>query len=258
MKNFREFLSDLTDHEKEVISKTPFSSLLDLGKGGLSLQRDLIKSIVSHFNCDKMMLTICKGGETQDFRITDEDFSSIMGIQNGKGGPLVEENVELDNDLLDKFCNLDNNKYKNIDIRKVKNALKNAVDDNAIKQTFALIALHYIVCPAPGGKLGKKILWYVKDVNSLHDQPWVTLAMSDLKHGIQTYQKGKGVETSLGGCVLFLQLYCMKRRGFMEGLKVSEISEEVAEKFHKNWMVSENLCHILLCLLVLRLCDPFN
>lgn len=229
-------------------SQTPFSSLLDLGKGGLSLQHDLIKSIVSHFNCDKMTLTICKGGETQDL-----DFSSIMGIQNGKGAPLVAENVELDNDLLDKFCNLDNSKYKNIDIRKVKNALKNAVDDNAIKQTFALIALHYIVCPAPAGKLGKKFLWYVKDVNSLHDQPWVTLAMSDLKHDIQTYNKGKGVETNLGGCVLFLQLYCMKRRGFMEGLNVSEISEEVAEKFYKNWMVSENVCRILLCLLVLRL-----
>ncbi|KAD5962061.1 hypothetical protein E3N88_13534 [Mikania micrantha] len=73
----------------------------------------------------------------------------------------------------------------NIDINKVKNELKNAVDDNAIKQTFALIALHYIVCPALTSKLGKKFLW----------------------------------------------------RGFVEGLKVSEISEEVAEKFHKNWMV---------------------
>ncbi|KAK1406346.1 hypothetical protein QVD17_41640 [Tagetes erecta] len=27
--------------------------------------------------------------------------------------------------------------------------------------------------------------------------------------------------------------------GFMEGLKGSEISEEVAEKFHKNWMVPQ-------------------
>lgn len=243
--NFRIVLNDLTDRQKEVIAKTPFSSLLDLEKGGLSLQRDLIKSIVSHFNCDNMTLTICKGGETQDFPITDEDFSNIMGIRNGKGASLVAENVELDNDLLHKFCILEKNKkYKNIDINKVKNELKNVVDDNATKQTFALIALHYIVCPTPAGKLGKKFLWYVKDVNSLHDQPWVTVAMSALKHGIQTYTKGKGVEKNLGGCVLFLQLYCMKMRGFMEGLSVSEISEEAAEKFHKNWMVSEN-CAVL-------------
>ncbi|KAK1423321.1 hypothetical protein QVD17_18619 [Tagetes erecta] len=130
-------------------------------------------------------------------------------------------------------------KYKNIDINKVKNELKNVVDDNAIKQTFALIALHYIVCHAPTGKLENKVLWYVKDVNSLHDQP-VTVAMSALKHDIQTYNKRIGVEKNLGGCVLFLQLYCVKKIGFREGLNVSQICEEVAEMFHKNWMVSEN------------------
>ncbi|KAL3640534.1 hypothetical protein CASFOL_015502 [Castilleja foliolosa] len=196
---FRTVLSSLTSHQKKVIEGTPFASLLDLQKGSLTLRRDLIKSIVRHFDYKKMTLQVCKGRETQEFPVTAEDFSSIMGLKNGEGES-VEENGQPDADLLKKFCTLErNDKYKYIDINKVENELKNASEDNDIKQTFALISMHYIVCPTPAGKLGKNVLLRVNDVASLHDRQWATVGLNALKRGIETYTDGKGLEKNLGG-----------------------------------------------------------
>ena len=52
--------------------------------------------------------------------------------------------------------------------------------------------------------------------------------MNTLKEGIKIYQTGKGAERNIGGCVLLLQLYCMKMRGLkvMEGLKVPELDKK--------------------------------
>ncbi|KAL3613185.1 hypothetical protein CASFOL_042971 [Castilleja foliolosa] len=235
---FLTILSSLTSHQKEVIERTPFASLLDLQKGSLTLQRDLIKSIVSHFDYNKMTLKVYKGRETQEFPVTVEDFSLIMGLQNGEGGS-VGENGQPDADLVKKFCTLEkNDKYKYIDIGKVENELKDASEENDIKQTFAIISMYYIVCPPPAGKLGKRILMHVNDVAKLHEQQWATIGFDALTHGIRTYSLGEGnKEKNLGGCVLFLQLFCMKKRLLMDGLQISEISESLTENFHKSWMI---------------------
>ncbi|XP_076934396.1 strictosidine-O-beta-D-glucosidase-like [Bidens hawaiensis] len=97
--------------------------------------------------------------------------------------------------------------YKNINIKKVQEELEKAVDDEVIRQTLSLIALHYIVCPAPG-----------------------------FKNGIQTFFKGDGIDKNLGGCVLFLQLYCMNK--IMEALNISEINDDVIKEFRQNWMIN--------------------
>ncbi|PWA78766.1 spc97 / Spc98 family of spindle pole body (SBP) component [Artemisia annua] len=133
-----------------------------------------------------------------------------MGIQNGSG-TRAPQNPELDDDLIGKFCDLNKDgKYKYICEDKVKDALEEAPenDEITIKQAFVLIALHYIVCPAAGGRLGKNWLWYVLDVGSLNTQPWVTIAMKTLKEGIKNYQTGKGAERSIGGLEIDMVIGC--------------------------------------------------
>ncbi|XP_035843866.1 uncharacterized protein LOC118490373 [Helianthus annuus] len=234
----------------------------------LTQKRDMVKSLARNFNYKNSTLIARKGRETQDIEIKADDFSKIMGIQDGSEAVLDKE---ADNSLVEeagaavpqlsaeedpvnqdpviaelesKYCNVTKNGgYKGIAIKNVVNELKKTNDEDVTKQTFMLTAMHYIVCPALGGVLSKSYLDYVKDANSLDKQPWATIAMNDLKYGVKNFVDGKGAEKNIGGCTLFLQLFCMSLRGFHDSLDFSKIDEKMIEEFYMTWMIdngSEN------------------
>ncbi|MFS7917373.1 putative papain-like cysteine peptidase superfamily [Helianthus anomalus] len=67
--------------------------------------------------------------------------------------------------------------------------------------------------------------------------------MNDLKYGVKNFIDGKGAEKNIGGCTLFLQLFCMSLRGFHDSLDFSKIDEKMIEEFYMTWMIdngSEN------------------
>lgn len=195
-------LAMLPDSKRDIIKDTPFVNLLQLEKKGVHQIDTVVKTLARDFNCEEMKLRVQKGGESQEFSVTPDDFSTIMGIQNGSGA--VVESPHVDSDLVKKFCKLEDGIYEDICPKRIQSVL-NETDERdviAIKQAFALIAMHFIVCPTSRGKLGKKMLYYVQNVDSLNEQPWVTLAMEALRKGIKVYQDGKGAQRSIGGCVL--------------------------------------------------------
>ncbi|KAK9063355.1 hypothetical protein SSX86_017225 [Deinandra increscens subsp. villosa] len=175
------------------------------------------------------MEVVCEGSNERNV-ISDDDFTTIMGIKNGSGAVLKNSQVSLE--LLEKFGRMNGVSDKDLYPKKIKDVLKHSKDKDEIKQAFALAAMFYIVCPTARGKFGNTMLVYVQDVTKLAEQPWVTLAMSALKSGIATYKEGKENEKSIGGCVLFLQLYCLCKKG----LTVAEIDENTNKNFYIKWM----------------------
>ncbi|KAJ0658088.1 putative polycomb protein, VEFS-Box [Helianthus annuus] len=243
---FREVLKNVLkdNHKKDVISKTPFAKLIELSNS-ISLDREIVKSIVKNFNLEDMTLTIYEEGNAKAKSITKKHFYKIMGIQDGKVVP-KDKTKQVNADLLDKYCKKENNgKYKYIYMKKVEEMFEKTQDDNVIRQTFALIALNYIVCPAASGVLGKRYLSYVENANELHEQAWASLAVESLKNGIQTYMNGDGIEKNLGGCVLLLQLYCMTKR--MKAMNISKIKDVEIKEFRDNLMIDKKTLAKKIC-----------
>ena len=204
----RKVIKELTEQKKKVIKTTPFGSLLELGTESLGLPSDVVKTIARNFDWENMVLKVCIGGEYKEKPIKDKDFIEIMDIQDGGGCLLVEDNPVIDANLLNKYCIFKPNdkgeiKCRYVDFEKVYDVLLKTSDEIDIKQSFAIMAMLLIVYAPASGKLGWQKLWYVKDVNSLNQQPWAQLALEGLNKGIRAYHTGKGKDKNIGVACYF-------------------------------------------------------
>ncbi|GJU05382.1 ribonuclease H-like domain-containing protein [Tanacetum coccineum] len=189
---------------KNYLKDNPFKSLLEMD--GEVRSHKLILDLVSKFDTASKSLHI----NGCDYRVTPEEFTSIMGIEDG------EEDIDLktrpSKEIMKELKELfaDGRKQFQVCNKKVLKHLKDG-ETNLAKRAFALFSLLHIVSSPGRSALNGK---YLNNLDDMKNKKWATHAIDILVRGIASYKKGNGkIQSRLGGCVLFLQLFYMSKAG---------------------------------------------
>ncbi|PWA48605.1 Aminotransferase-like mobile domain-containing protein [Artemisia annua] len=219
--SFLDPLENLEPGRRKLLEDSPFRKLLEMKRGVQNNKR--IKQLASMFNTEERCLEI----EGVKYVVTPEDFSRIMGVEDGdeeiempgrgaKKKSSTEAQKKSPNEAERKLLaqlTRDFTKHGKgqIDMEKVVEQLRGSTNEDNVKRAFALLTLRYIICAPSNCPLTHSFLNLVHDVSGLKKKKWATYAIESLVKGIKTLKKGKGNEERyLGGCAIFLQLFAEK------------------------------------------------
>ncbi|GJX90392.1 hypothetical protein Tco_0343718, partial [Tanacetum coccineum] len=144
----------------------------------------LILDLVSKFGTTSKSLHI----NGCDYRVTPEDFTSIMGIKDG------EEEIDLkthpSEEIMEELKELfaDETKQFQVCNKKVLKHLKDG-EANLVNRAFALFSLFHIVSSLGLSALNRK---YLNKLDDMKNKKWATHAIDIQVRGIASYKKGNG------------------------------------------------------------------
>lgn len=233
LKAFAKAMTDLPAKRLKLLEDSPFYKLSETMSGHVQNNK-VIKKLASLFSVNNKSLSLLLDGTR--FIVTPQDFTSIMGVEDGDEDVIIRKNSKLEKEpeVTSLFLKENGMVVSNDSVLK---QLTHTKDKDTLSRAFALLALQKIICAPSNGTLGRSYLKYVREVTALRRKKWATHAIHLLVRSINTYKNSRKKTRKLGGCTVFLQLYVMKK--ISETIPV-ELSDETRKK-----MIADKLDELL-------------